>query len=92
MSEESYLDNMSQSEDTSVIKAPSSGRMGVFTGNKPETFYQFIDNKAEIYSLLKRYKECNQKCGICERSNPNLIGPFVKYEDGKQVGAPLYFN
>jgi hypothetical protein len=48
MSEESYLDNMSQSEDTSVIKAPSSGRMGVFTGNKPETFYQFIDNKAEI--------------------------------------------
>jgi hypothetical protein len=94
MSEESYLENnISPSEDMSMSKQQTSGRMGVFIGNKPETQYQFIDNKSEVLNILRKFKDCNALCEICKRSDHVLIGPFVKYgEDDKIIGSPLYFH
>jgi len=54
--------------------------MGVFTGNRPDTSYEFVADKSTVKDLLKRYKGCNDKCALCTRSDYILIGPFAKYD------------
>jgi hypothetical protein len=94
MEVESYGEAESSQVESAIV--PTNGkaydRMGVFTGNQPDTDWQFIDDKRKVADIMKKYPECDSLCFICKRADKPLVGPFCKYEGKDIVGEPIFLH
>jgi hypothetical protein len=63
--------------------------------SKHDHDYRFISDQSSLNELVPS-KNINRICAFCNRKEEPLVGPFCKFDEGKDsqrlVGQPLFFH